>query len=254
MKLNDLNTNKNQSIMKKSIITMALMSVTISFAQEALPWQNAAHPALETTESAASTTSVSTVLNPVTGRTWMDRNLGASRVSNGPSDIPSYGWLFQWGRGADGHQIRLSQTTTTLSTTLTPGHNKFIVANTSLSDWRTSSNMKQDALVWGGVSSINNPCPSGFRLPHVAEWQAEIASWASGNNHVQRAFNSVLKLPAAGARIGRTGLILHVGEMGSYWTSHTTGATSSLLSISSGQLAIQTAPRSYGYSVRCIQN
>ena len=40
------------------------------------------------------------------GQVWMDRNLGALRVAQSVDDYHSYGWLYQWGRLADGHEIR----------------------------------------------------------------------------------------------------------------------------------------------------
>ncbi len=240
--------------MKKSILLITLISSGMSFAQNSIYWNGAQWVESEAQNVSVSSGAVPTVYNPTTGKTWMDRNVGASRVALSSGDLLSFGSLFQWGRAADGHQHSHSQTTTTLSSTLTPGHDKFIISNTSLSDWRSKSNMKQDALVWSGSSGINNPCPSGFRVPSTAEWQAEFATWTPGNDHVQRAFNSVLRLPAAGGRVGRTGEILHRTEIGSYWTSQTNGSSSSLLTISSGQLAIITAPRSYGHSIRCIKN
>jgi hypothetical protein len=39
-----------------------------------------------------------------TGKIWMDRNLGASRVATSVSDTLAYGDLYQWGRGTDGHE------------------------------------------------------------------------------------------------------------------------------------------------------
>ena len=58
-------------------------------------------------------TQIVPVLNPITGKTWMDRNLGASQVATSSSDAAAYGDLYQWGRRADGHQCRNSPTTTT---------------------------------------------------------------------------------------------------------------------------------------------
>jgi hypothetical protein len=43
-----------------------------------------------------------------TGRIWMDKNLGAKRVATSPSDSLAFGFYYQWGRGSDGHQERLS--------------------------------------------------------------------------------------------------------------------------------------------------
>ena len=59
------------------------------------------------------------------GQVWMDRNLGAFRVAQSEDDYQAYGWLYQWGRLADGHEIRSSPTTTTLSSGDMPGHGDF---------------------------------------------------------------------------------------------------------------------------------
>ena len=40
-----------------------------------------------------------------TGKIWMDKNLGASRVAISSDDYLSYGNLYQWGRNSDGHEI-----------------------------------------------------------------------------------------------------------------------------------------------------
>jgi len=34
----------------------------------------------------------------LTGRIWLDRNLGASRVATSPTDTAAYGDMYQWGR------------------------------------------------------------------------------------------------------------------------------------------------------------
>ena len=65
-------------------------------------------------------TKVVDVYSPKTGKTWMDRNLGASRAATSSKDSEAYGDLYQWGRAADGHQKRNSATTRKLSSTDTP--------------------------------------------------------------------------------------------------------------------------------------
>lgn len=77
------------------------------------------------------------VYNPTTGKTWMDRNLGASQIASSSSDALSFGDLYQWGRFADGHQCRNSTTTTSLSESDLPGNGNFITTNTSPFDWRS---------------------------------------------------------------------------------------------------------------------
>ncbi len=56
----------------------------------------------------------------------MDRNLGATQAATSSSDANSYGDLCQWGRGTDGHQIRTSNTNSTLSSADEPGNANFI--------------------------------------------------------------------------------------------------------------------------------
>ena len=108
-------------------------------------------------------TEIIDVLNPITGKTWMDRNLGASGVGGA-------GDFYQWGRGSDGHQCYNSDTTTTLSSADQPGHGYFIITNQwGNRDWRSPSNQN----LWQGVGGINNPCPSGYRLPTLSEFNEE---------------------------------------------------------------------------------
>lgn len=154
---------------------------------------------------------VPTVLSP-TGRIWMDRNLGALRVAQGITDSDSFGWLYQWGRLTDGHQLRTSGTTSVLSTTDNPGNNLFITAPSSPFSWRSPEGGGR----WVGVGGINNPCPAGFRIPTHAEFQAEVSLFSSANSN--GAFNSALKLPTTGWRT-QGGSIVNVGSQGPYWTT-----------------------------------
>ena len=71
------------------------------------------------------TVTVTSVTNPTTGRVWMDRNLGATQVATSRTDAAAYGDLYQWGRGTDGHQLRTSANTSTLSSADVPGACKF---------------------------------------------------------------------------------------------------------------------------------
>ncbi len=192
-------------------------------------------------------TSPETVTNPTTGKIWMDKNLGASRVATSSTDTDSYGDLYQWGRAADGHQLGTSGTTITLATSDTPGHGSFILATSSPYDWRSPQN---DTL-WQGVSGTNNPCPSGYRLPTEAEWEAERTTWSS--NDAAGAFASPLKLPVAGYR-GINGSFVNVGSGGNYWSSTVGGTHSRRLYFHSSGATMLTNSRALGVSVRCIKD
>lgn len=193
-----------------------------------------------------------TVVNTVvskTGRIWMDRNLGASQVATSLTDEKSYGDLYQWGRPADGHQLRTSGTTTNLSSTDQPGNNNFIIVKNAPTDWRSTQNNN----LWQGVNGINNPCPSGFRLPTESEWKLELLTWAKKN--ATGAFESVLKLPSAGSRIAFGGNILidNNEPSGYYWSS--TIYNLDVINLDFGSNAY-TYPRhkATGVSVRCIKD
>jgi uncharacterized protein (TIGR02145 family) len=189
------------------------------------------------------------VINPNTGKIWMDRNLGANQAATSSIDAASYGNLYQWGRGNDGHQLRNSLTTTTLSGTDQPVNGSFILSGALPGDWRSP----QNANLWQGVAGVNNPCPSGYRIPTRIEWEAELASW--GATTAAGAFASVLKLPSAGQRANSNGSISGVGATGLYWSS-TPGFNddSGYFRFDPVSAGFTNTTRASGFSVRCIKN
>ena len=194
-------------------------------------------------------TDIVDVTNSITGKTWMDRNLGATRRATSSTDSLAFGDLYQWGRRSDGHQCRNTSTDTILSSSDQPSHGNYIFSATNLiGDWRSPQN---DSL-WQGVNGINNPCPIGYRLPTRSETEAERLSWST--NNASGAFASPLKFTLAGKRFGSS--TFSVGISGEYWSSSTNGTTDA------GNLQITTsswslsggANRINGSSIRCIKN
>jgi uncharacterized protein (TIGR02145 family) len=182
------------------------------------------------------------------GRCWLDRNLGALQVSSSSTDVNSFGDLFQWGRGDDGHQSRSSGTLATLSSTNTPGHGFFITSTSAPDDWINP----QNANLWQGVNGVNNPCPTGWNIPTGTEWETERDSWTNGQNTVG-AFASPLKLSLAGYRPGN-GVISETGNLGGYWTSATSSSSSREFVFNSSIALLSVSARVTGYSVRCIKD
>jgi uncharacterized protein (TIGR02145 family) len=211
-----------------------------------------------------STTTVPTLIG-AGGATWMDRNLGASQVATSITDATAYGHLYQWGRGADGHQEFTgtcgpngsAPCTSVTATSSTPGHGAFIVVNLATSpefDWLTP----QNNTLWQGVNGTNNPCPTGFRIPTANEWQEEIDAW-DVNDINTAAFNS-LKLTLAGARSGSGQKGLQ-GIVGRYWSSTTQNSTNARMlqfyGSAFGQSNIKEITgnnRAEAYPIRCIKN
>jgi uncharacterized protein (TIGR02145 family) len=200
-------------------------------------WQKPAIPSMGPTD----------VYNHKTGKVWMDRNLGATQVATSSTDSASYGVLYQWGRGTDGHQIRTSATTTTLFITGEPANSNFILPNNNSFDWRSTPNDN----LWQGVSGVNNPCPTGYRIPTQTEWNAELESWSSTTS--AGAFASPLKLPLGGIRAFANGALQTTGVTGSYWSSTVGGNYSSSLDFYSSA-STGFSSRGIGMSVRCIKD
>jgi len=197
-------------------------------------------------------TAVVEVTSPTTGKKWMDRNLGAERIPTSSTDDLGFGDLYQWGRGADGHQCRLSGTRSGPTSLDQPGHDDFLVIQTSSvsDDWRNT----QNNALWQGVAGENNPCPAGFRIPTKNEFVNE-----NINTGVD-AYSSFLKLPYAGFRdqLGVVALVAEGTVYGFIWTSTVSGGTSTndaeAFAYYPARAYENPYARARGYSVRCIKN
>ncbi len=199
------------------------------------------------------------VANQKTLKVWLDRNLGAGQVATSSTDYLAYGSLYQWGRLSDSHQCitwtgptsgtAVYGTTTTKSSRDVPGHSLFIKVSTSPWDWRSPQNHN----LWQGVSGINNPCPSGFRLPTSTELGAERASW--GQQNAAGAYASPLKWVMAGYRDFPDGNIYMPGTAGGYWASTKALTTKAIILWIDPTTAYTLDDfRAVGYSVRAIKN
>lgn len=212
-----------------------------------------------------------TVVVPITsstGKIWMDRNLGASRAANTLKDFQAYGCLYQWGRGNDGHASMtwtmgqpdawgneagtpVNGSTTTLATSDNPGNALFIKnQNGTVYDWRSPKNDN----LWQGSNGINNPCPSGYRIPTRAEFVAEISAYSITNTTA--AFNSIHKFPTNGKRAFDSAVVGEQGTRAVFWTSSTSSSGRSYnVTIESNAIYTNVDNgRAGGYAVRCIKN
>jgi uncharacterized repeat protein (TIGR02543 family) len=207
-------------------------------------------------------TAIIEVINPKTGKTWMDRNLDASSSGTGisqtsagglagptPSYYSGYGGLYQWGRFPDAHQCR-STTFNSFqnppSQSDRPDHGGWIPGFGTYDDWRSPRNDN----LWQGVNGINNPCPAGYRLPTEAEWNAERLTWTA--NNAGGAFLSPLRLPKAGRQNVRN--FTEMGKTGAYWSSTISGRYSIALIFDETLAGTYQNTRARGNSVRCIKN
>jgi uncharacterized protein (TIGR02145 family) len=217
------------------------------------------------------------------GRCWLDRNLGATAVtaslrSDYTSDAnyvaaesASFGDYYQWGRAADGHEdINSSLYTAVANDPEGVGNanaignawdGEFIARNPpvlfTFMAWLDKTLPNRDNL-WQGVNGVNNPCPSGYRIPSRGELEDEIDTWSSTDD--VGAFNSPLKFSVSGERGYVNGNFFRQGETGRYWSSTVTttaGRRVRAMTFSvGGGFSAQTISldRASGFPVRCIKD
>jgi hypothetical protein len=204
-------------------------------------------------------TAVVDVTNPTTGATWMDRNIGANRAAISTADQESWGFMFQWGRGPDGHQCVNRYPGDGVTTSGTWNNQAFNSAPNQGNPWDglfiiSSGNWLTPSTnaLWQGVNGVNNPCPAGYRLPTNAEMNTERQSWSS--NNAAGAFASQLKWSLTGYRVSTNGMRLHMSNIGHYWTSTVSSNNVFYLNISNTNAVNITTNRASGMVVRCIKN
>lgn len=202
-----------------------------------------------------------------TGKTWLDRNLGASRVAQSTTDASSYGDYFQWGRPADGHEkMQISGTsadfTSEKSPTSVPSDSKYIKSTDGSNDWLATP----DNTLWSGANPTNNPCPTGFRLPTEGEYVAEAIRFTVQNVSGSFEANYGLRLPLSGVTKSSVNSPnnwqIAQGNFGQYLTqtAYTTYAGKpngavTYFGVTSGSVwTDRNYTKIHGQSVRCIQN
>ncbi len=196
-----------------------------------------------------------TVTSPYTGRTWLDKNLGASRACTTYNDSLCFGDYYQWGRNTDGHEKRTSLTTLTKAADINNAGADFIVDGSSPYEWAaTDTTGALRSANWSKIDGTS-VCPAGYRVPTNFEIIDELTDSVDGYTDNIDAFNNFLKLPSSGFRDAVDGGMTMVNTYSSLWSStfNATYTTSGYWDTSAAAHILANT-RAYGRSVRCIKN
>ena len=115
------------------------------------------------------------------------------------------------------------------------------------------------------VKTEYDPCPEGWRVPTISEWQAI----GAGNTSIIKEWDDVNKLmtiagaesgqkfvlPTAGHRGQGAGTSYKQGSAGYYWSSSVPSGNVKVyhVSFNSTVLNVDVVNRTYGFSMRCVQ-
>ncbi|SZD72608.1 fibrobacter succinogenes major paralogous domain [Candidatus Ornithobacterium hominis] len=202
-------------------------------------------------------------------KTWLNLNLGAEYANIHSShfdptvnkvnktddeaaneDDKTYGSLYQWQRASDGHEFRGAETTTTQAQDWrNAGSSAFIKGNYNWVDGSENAS-GADLRLWQ-AGGYNNPCPSGYHVPTVQEWQQLL-------NAVGSQMYTQTKLPnlaAAGYHLYNNGSLSDSRSSGYYWSSSSEGSNSAhSMNFDRSYSGVNSYGRAYGASVRCIKD
>ena len=215
----------------------------------------------------------------------MDRNLGATSAT--PGDVGALGLLYQWGRkdpflGSSSNSSNSKALSTITWPANVPSNNSngtigyavmhpttFITNNSHNYDWYYSGSNMTDNTRWQPTKTIYDPCPSGWKIPAGGEngvWSKAVGRSSSTSNtydDTNKGMNfsgkfgsaSTIWYPAAGY-LGRVdGSLDIVGIYGHWWSCTPNGCYASSLDLdyNGGVYPSADLYRTYGFSVRCLQ-
>ncbi len=222
--------------------------------------------------------------DPVTGLTWMDRNLGSGGAGSYQSGGKN-GLFYQWGRkdafpGSDGTNNNQTYYTPDYPDGTTAQHNGsytelYQLAQNPLNfstneiTYFGSLNVRENNNdSWGhisGTKTIYDPCPPGWKMPPISVNGTN--SWGTGGDWGEKAnngriFNGVNGTaglnhfyPAAAYRRRSDGSLSTPGNYAFYWSSSSDVIGDSYCLQFSGSLTLVpngSTYRSNGASVRCV--
>jgi len=192
----------------------------------------------------------------------MDRNLWASKagIICNDNDTWACGYHFQWWNNYWFSPFLSVTTGNTQIPCSNPfSSNVFIIWNNDYCE------TKNDDLWWGRTSTSEAkrwPCPNGYHVPSVDEWNNLMNVWAwmnvwwqiDGGKYSLSNFQIDLKMPFAGRRGYNGGSANSIGNHARLWSSSTNNSDVKAFYIDNAGAAIYDSKRANGISVRCFKN
>jgi uncharacterized protein (TIGR02145 family) len=193
-------------------------------------------------------------LAPGVWKAFMCHNLGADQSADPfTASWRLNGDYYQWGRA-------------TVAAAGPTGPSSGEANAGSITGWNTTAAANG---AWSDATkTANDPCPTGFRVPTKAQWDAVIntslntrsyvgTNWASSSTNYTTGLRigsgtSGLFLPAAGDRSNSNGSLGYRGFLGSYWSSTEGGSSAWNLYFLNGDAGADDGYRPGGMSVRCV--